>query len=82
MAGLLDEIRQHVRGARGPQCPVARILTTLDERDADQLREALNDRAHITGSAIGAALRARGHQVSDAGIRTHRNGQCACEKGP
>lgn len=79
MGGLLDDIRQEVRAGRGPQCPIAVLLTALPDKDAADLRAALDDRA-VTGAAIYRALKARGHAASEGGIGNHRRGACSCDK--
>jgi hypothetical protein len=72
---LADEVRR-TRSQPGPACAVSRL--NLDAADRADLDELLAD-VDVQSTAIGEALRARGHRVSDFSVRWHRRGSCACD---
>ena len=71
---LLDEIAAEVRGP-GSRCSVG-VLLEENPAGAAELQAALD--SDYPATAISAALKKRGHTISDTTISRHRRGACQC----
>lgn len=75
MSGLLDEIAAHA-ATPGGTCSIGILLNELPPDERADLETALD--ARYGHSAIGAALRARGHAIGDGTVSRHRRRLCLC----
>lgn len=60
-----------------PVCTIHKIMRALDPKDRDVLTAAFSN-PEITAVAIGAVLKANGHDVTQHTVARHRRGQCTC----
>ena len=74
----LSEFFKYSRPKKRP-CQVGFVLDQLKPKERDQLVAACShDKNVITGAAIREWLKARGFQINDAAISSHRRGVCSC----
>lgn len=73
--GLLEEARAESR--RRTVCSVTLLVERLAGEDRADLLAALDEEG-VTGEAIAAALRRRGHQIAGQTVARHRAGRCSC----
>lgn len=62
---------------KGPGCGVGTLLQSLPGEAAESIEAAIN-RPELTASAINAALRRRGAEISIFTLRRHRRRECSC----
>lgn len=81
---LLDDLRgeQTRRDEARKKCRVAVIISALEDDDAADLREALNNLDDIKSPTIVKVLRDRQVTVSERVIQRHRSGGCSCFEEP
>ena len=60
-----------------PACKVRSVLESLDVKDKEILKQALND-AEWPHSTLTYELNKRGIEISEQPVRTHRIGRCSC----
>ena len=58
-------------------CKIRQVKETLDSKDAEILENAVNN-PEWRISALEAALRDKGLQISDKPIKAHRDKVCSC----
>ncbi len=75
--GLIDDIRAESVIER--RCSIAELLESFDKKDADDLRQAMDDPG-IPHTAITRVLVARGYDMHDKRLAAHRKGRCACTR--
>jgi len=69
--GLAEAIDDYCGRPSGRIRELDKIIARLDERDRAALETSLANPS-VPGSAIGAALRSEGHQISDSAIYSYR----------
>lgn len=72
--GFLDDVNAAMP-YKGPRCTVCALLDAADDEFAAEVEAAMADTA-LYATAIGKALRARGHDIHHEAVRRHRNGTC------
>jgi hypothetical protein len=81
---LLADIAAQSVGQTGPRCSVGKILLTLDEQDAADLRIALTTRVRLgadfrySHGQVASGLRKSNIIVSEETVGRHRRGGCQC----
>ena len=60
-----------------PSCKVRTILTSLEPKDQEILKNALADESW-PHSTLTHELNKRGLKISEQPVRTHRLGRCSC----
>lgn len=73
--GLRDELPDV--SPRGTRCLVGELLTTLDKKTADELRELVDD-PKVRSSQLAALAKAKGWPVKDHSWARHRRKECQC----
>lgn len=76
VGNLAAAFAAHANQTPGPRCSVGLLFHTLDDIDAQALRNALA--SELKGSEIAAALRDEGHYMKGHTVQRHRNGECSC----
>lgn len=75
---LIDEAK-NLRAPKGPQCTVGRLLATLTDEQANEVRDAIADPT-VPASGLSKALEARGWgRVQAQTIQRHRRRECTCD---
>lgn len=77
--GLMDDILAEQDASRVVKCPVSRLLTDIEGKDATDLTAALGDES-VANVAIARALGRHGHSIRADAIGNHRTGRCACPR--
>lgn len=76
--GFEEAVKANTHPYYNRGCGVSRLLTSLPDKDAGEVRKVLDD-PRYTGSAIYAALATRVIDPPSAGIITrHRGRTCGC----
>lgn len=59
------------------RCTVNRVLSTLDDENAEELVELIEDPA-VSSTVVTEVIRRLGFQVGRDAVRHHRTGKCSC----
>ena len=82
---LAERLASTQRRGPGLPCSVAIVLETLDDKDAQALRDALavpkGDPSRLSAQQLSEILREEGHKVPYKSLELHRKGACRCEPG-
>ena len=82
---LAERLASTQRRGPGLPCSVAIVLETLDDKDAQALRDALavpkGDPNRLSAQQLSQILREEGHKVPYKSLELHRKGACRCEPG-
>ena len=82
---LAERLASTQRRGPGLPCSVAIVLETLDDEDAQALRDALavpkGDPNRLSAQQLSEILREEGHKVPYKSLELHRKGACRCEPG-
>ena len=82
---LAERLASTQRRGPGLPCSVAIVLETLDDKDAQALRDALavpkGDPNRLSAQQLSEILREEGHKVPYKSLDLHRKGACRCEPG-
>ena len=73
---LLNEIRSERQATSGRYPQILRVLDSLDEKEREDLLEAINDYS-ISASTISRVLARRGIELSVSSISKYRRGEFA-----
>lgn len=77
-SSLLDEILELQEAGRATGCTIKTIFESMEDSDRTALIAALENPS-VTGSAIAAVLKRRGHPISSHTVQRHRRQVCSCE---
>jgi adenine-specific DNA glycosylase len=61
---------------RGKICPVQVIMDSLDEKNRQALKKAID--SNLAAYVISKTVRAEGMKLAEMTIRAHRKGECKC----
>lgn len=73
---LRDEVVSSLR-TQGPKCRIPILADQLGKTDGAELLELVAD-PDVPGTALSAAIVARGLRLTVDNIRNHRRGTCSC----
>jgi hypothetical protein len=75
---LKDALAEEKDLARGPQCTVGQILSSMSEDDRATLQQAFINRS-VTWATLSRALSKVGAKASTAALSRHARRNCICE---
>lgn len=76
--GLLEEFESETATPKGPRCETCKLLASMSDEDADDLRTALAKarNAEIEFEAISRVLERRGYTIGAQSLSRHTRRKC------